>query len=126
MRHLLSKHNRRKTKIFLDDLMRHLVQICALQRILDGDCLNRDPSFSGSDFLVSLALASIDTLLDDFDFLETILGFLDLGDSDIRGMDGQLIGGSIGFVLGKLVDMDGELFPEDLDDFALGALASSA
>ena len=37
-----------------------------------------------------------------------------------------MIGSSVGFVLGELVDMDGPFFSEYLDDFALGTLSTSS
>lgn len=56
----------------------------------------------------------------------SVLGFLDLGDGDVAGVDGDLVGGSVGFVLGQLVDVDGPLLPVNLNDFSLVALASAS
>ena len=41
-------------------------------------------------------------------------------------MDGDLVGSSVGFVLGDFVNMNGPFLSLDLDDLALAALASTS
>ena len=41
-------------------------------------------------------------------------------------MDGNLVRSTIGFVLGKLVNVNGPLLSVDLNDFSLAALASTS
>ena len=88
-------------------------------------CLNRRGSVGGSDFFVSLALSGVDAGDDGSDSLESVLGLLDLGDGHVGGVDGDLVGSSISFVLGQLVDVDHPLLSEDLNDFSLAALLAS-
>ena len=56
----------------------------------------------------------------------SVLAFLDLGDCDVAGVNGNLIGSSVSFVLGQLVNVDGPFLSVDLDDFSLVTLASSS
>jgi len=83
-------------------------------------------SSSGSDLLFGLALSGIDSSDDGGDAGQSILGLLNLGDGDVGRVDGDLVGGAVGLVLGELVDVDHPLLSVDLDDLSLAALASAA
>jgi hypothetical protein len=83
-------------------------------------------SIGSSNLLLSLTLACVDSSDDGGDSSKSIFGLLDLGDGDVGGVDGQLIGCSIGFVFGELVDMDDPFLSVDLDDLSLGAFAGTS
>ena len=74
------------------------------------------------DFLVGLAFTSIDSGCDSGNSGHSVLALLDFGDCDVAGMDGQLVGGSVGFVFSDFIDVDGPLLPVNLDHLALAAL----
>ena len=56
----------------------------------------------------------------------SVLGLLDLGDRDVAGVDGELVRGSIGFVLGELIDMDRPFLSVDLNDFSLASFTGTS
>jgi hypothetical protein len=82
-------------------------------------------SVGGSDLLVGLALPGVDAGHDGGDAGESVLGLLDLGDGDVGGVDGQLVGSAVGLVLGQLVDVDHPLLTVHLDHLPLAALPST-
>ena len=55
----------------------------------------------------------------------SVLAFLDLGDCDVAGVNGNLIGSFVSFVLGQLVNVDSSFLFVDLYDFSLVAITSS-
>ena len=74
------------------------------------------------DFLVGLAFTSIDSGCDSGNSGHSVLALLDFGDCDVAGVDGELVGSSVGFVFCDFVDVDGPFLSVDLDDLALAAL----
>ena len=83
-------------------------------------------SVGSSDFFIGFALSCVDTSNNSCNSGNSVLGLLDLGDGDVGGMDGDLIGSSVGFVFGEFVDVDSPFLSEDLDDFSLGAFTSAS
>ena len=83
-------------------------------------------SGSGSDFLFGLSLSGGDTGCYFSNSGKSVFSFLDLGDGDLRWVDGDLIWSSVGFILGELVNMDNPFFSKYLDDFSLVSLVSTS
>ena len=74
------------------------------------------------DFLVALDFTSVDSSCDGGYSGHSVLALLNFGDCDVAGMDGELVGSSIGFVFCDFVNVDGPFLSVDLDDLALAAL----
>lgn len=82
-------------------------------------------SVGSSDFFVSLALSSVDSSDDGGDPGESVFGLSDLGDGDVGGMDRDLVGCSVGLVLGELINVDHPLLSVDLNHLSLASLTGS-
>ena len=53
-------------------------------------------------------------------------GELQLGDDNVRGVDGDTDGGAVGPVLGQLLNVEAPLLTVDLGDLALGIFGAAA
>lgn len=89
-------------------------------------CLNIAVSVGGCDLLLGLSLTSGNSGSDGDDSCHSVLAFLYLGDCDVAGVDGDLVGSSVGLGFGDFVDMDGPFLSMDLDDLSLVSLAGSS
>ena len=83
-------------------------------------------SICGLDLLLSLVLAGGYTCGYCCNAGHSVLSFFQFGYCDVAGVDGNLVRGSIGFVLGDFVDVDGPLLSVNLDDFSFVALSGSS
>ena len=83
-------------------------------------------SVGASDFLASLTLSGGDSSGDLANGGHSVLSFLELGDGDVGGVDGELVGGSVGLIFSEFIDVNGPFLPEDLDDFTLCSLVGAS
>ena len=60
------------------------------------------------------------------DSAHSVFAFFQFCYSHVRGADGHLDWGSVGLVLGQLVNVDDPLLSEDLDDFAFVSFVSAS
>lgn len=83
-------------------------------------------SVCGSDLFISFTLSSIDSCCNGGDSSNSVLSFFGLDDGNVGGMDGELVGCSVGFVFGDFVDMDSPFLSENLDNFSFGSFSCSS
>ena len=65
-----------------------------------------------------MAFSEGDSSSDFDDSAHSVFAFFEFSYGHVRGADGHLDWGSVGLVLGQLVNVDDPLLSEDLDDFA--------
>ena len=91
------------------------------------EILNRaNQSVGGLDLFLCLSFTGIDSSCNKSNTGHSVLAFLDLCDGNIAGVNWELVGSSIGLVLGDLVNVDRPLLSVDLDDFALVSLSCTS
>ena len=91
------------------------------------EILNRaNQSVGGLNLFLSLSFTGTDSSCNKSNTGHSVLAFLNLCDGDIAGVDWELVGSSVGLVLGDLVDVNGPLLSVDLDDLALVALSCTS
>ena len=91
------------------------------------EILNRaNQSVCGLDLFLCLSFTGIDSSCHKSNTGHSVLAFLDLCDGNIAGVNWELVGSSIGLVLGDLVNVDRPLLSVDLDDFALVSLSCTS